>query len=596
MKSLQTIILFFALFLFGSNLSPAQTNAKKKIPRSQTLPPPAQTVQDTTVTEQRKERLELPDVLILGKAANIRKPEHKMSFTRVSILNLKTLKVPRSIPVPSSYSSPEQTPSFEPVTGNRTTGLEIRFGTYNTTYLNFNHLQKINRLKIDFYSEYNRSDGQFNNSQFENWLISMTGEYQYSARHAFFAGGNYLAKKYGLWTYSDYQRQFHIFDVWAGVKGRLANNLHYQFRFDLNKTPLQKNIEISPPIHNLILNRENNQDLAGELTYRSTDWQLQLQSRILFNSFYPYKSGEPVVNSAGNLLPTVKNRFSTVQLAFSRYLPRRGFITFGALYDFYRLDLFSKKASRLNPFVKLSWLLSPRWRVYAKYAPHYKFISNYDLLTLNPFYYTESSHNPVEDYRQSFDIGAEWTPFAYGSVRFTYQYRSVENFLIWQSSYEPFWQKFTPSHLFKLNGLEKVHLSWLKVDFLIGSTNSLQIQSSLTLLNSGIDALGDQFQTPTVTSDLPYFEDVSWPTEFRYRLAKNWTATMIAHYFGPRTFSLTEPERGKSIWLLNAKIEYRISGINFYLFARNLLNQKYQIWQNYPETGAQIFAGIEMKL
>ena len=259
------------------------------------------------------------------------------------------------------------------------------------------------------------------------------------------------------------------------------------------------------------------------------------------------------------------------------------------------MDAINKKASRLNPFVKLGWLLSPRWRVYTKYAPHYKFITNHELLTLNPFYYTESSHNPVEDYRQSFDIGAEWIPFAYGSIRFTYQYRSIENLLIWQSSYEPTWQRVTPENLFKLHGLEKVHLSWLKIDLSMGNLQPFRLHTTLTFLNSGIDALSSSYQAITPTGDIPYFEDVSWPVEFLYRLGKNWTASIITDYFGSRTFSLLTTEKGKSIMLLNAKIEYKINGLSFYLFARNLLDQKYRIWQNYPETGAQIFTGIETK-
>ena len=66
MKKLIYSVLKISFLLFVLNAVVLGQTTQKKIPKSRTLPT-TQTKQDTTIKEPQKERMELPEVLILGK-------------------------------------------------------------------------------------------------------------------------------------------------------------------------------------------------------------------------------------------------------------------------------------------------------------------------------------------------------------------------------------------------------------------------------------------------------------------------------------------------------------------------------------------------
>ena len=579
--------------LFVLNAVVLGQTTQKKIPKSRTLPT-TQTKQDTTIKEPQKERMELPEVLILGKNMSIKKPVDKHLFGGLSNIKIGQMKSPKYESDPSSYTSPAQTPQFVPTEVNHATSAEVRFGTYNSAFVKATHWQQFKKIKIDFDGKYDRSEGQYNNSQFEMWNVGFGLEYQYSLNHSLFGRGIYNANEYGLWVDDKHSRKWHQFILNVGLKGKFTPRFSYNFSIQQDKTPLQMNIEIEPSFPNLRINRENNRILNGKLLYRSNEWEFQLNSSYLSNKSQKYESGQFVLQQTGELIPSNDNVYSNVELTATKYLGQKGSVAIGANYQYYKLDELGTKQGLVNPLAEVSLNITPKFRLFTIYKPRLHYITQTELLAFNPFYFTDSDHFPVEDYKHSIDIGVEWRVTPGLTSQITYQYRSIENLLYWNKTVQPLSSSILgPDYLFSLNSLANGHFSYLKIDLSIANSQSINIKTSLTFLNSGIDKIGNELQIAAVTNDIPYLEDVSWPTEFNYKFHKDWTASVIANYFGSRFYSLIFPEKSQSIWQLNAKLNYNLEGINFYLLGTNLLNQKYEIWQNYQATGAQVFAGLE---
>ena len=55
---------------------------------------------------------------------------------------------------------------------------------------------------------------------------------------------------------------------------------------------MQKDIEINPSTENLILNKETNKRVNGELSFSANEWQFQLQGEYLSNKLHKYISGD----------------------------------------------------------------------------------------------------------------------------------------------------------------------------------------------------------------------------------------------------------------------------------------------------------------
>lgn len=569
-------------------------STQKKIPKPRALPT-TQTKQDSTALEPQKERLELPEVLIVGKNLSIKKPGSKHLFGGLSNIKIGQMKILKYETDPSSYTSPAQTPQFEPTKINHATGAEVRFGTYNSAYIKANHWQQFKKVKIDFDGKYERSEGQYQNSQFEYWNVAFGLEYQFSPKHSLFGAGKYKTNKYGLWAFEKHQRKWDQFILDFGLRGKFSPRFGYTVTVQQNRTPIQKDIEIESPFPNLRINREQNRLINGILQYRSNEWGFQLNGKYLSNKSQKYENGKLFVEQIGELIPSNDNSYSSIKLGATKYLGQKGSVAIGANYQYYKLDVLESKKSKVNPWAEVNLNITPKFRLFTIYEPRLRYITQSELLVFNPFYFTDSDHFPVEDYKHAIDIGIEWRLMPGLSSQVTYQYRSIENLLYWENLINPFVANLTPTNLFKLNSLAKGHFSLLKIDLSIGNSRPFDIKSSLTFLNSGIDKIGNELQIEAVPNDIPYLEDVSWPTEFNYRFHPNWTASVIANYFGSRYYSLIFPDKSKSIWQLNGKLNYYVEGINFYLLGTNLLNQKYEIWQNYSATGSQFFIGIEAK-
>ena len=158
---LVTLSLFWYGIILGHDLQ------QKKIPKPKPLQNLTSGSQDTTAQKQQKERLELPDVWIIGKATAIRIPIGKVVSSDLAAIRLKKPEFKREGSIPSNYASPEQTPKFQPSEKNHATSLDVRFGNYNSTFMSVAHWQQMEKVKINFDSNYDRSDGQHPNSQFE---------------------------------------------------------------------------------------------------------------------------------------------------------------------------------------------------------------------------------------------------------------------------------------------------------------------------------------------------------------------------------------------------------------------------------------------
>ena len=257
-KQIILTLLLAGISLFWNGILFGQDRPPKKIPKPKTVTNLRSGAQDSSTQQQQKERLELPDVLIIGKNTEIRMPTKKIVSAGLTSIKFENPKQNRQGSIPSSYSSPEQTPKFQVSEKKHATGIDVRFGNYNSTKISVNHWQELEKAKINFDSNYDRSDGQYPNSQFERWRVGLLGEYQLSPQHFLSLSGNFAANNYGLWTEENHKRKWNQFIIKAGLRGKFTPKFGYQMQMGQDKTPTQNNIEIDPAIEDIVLNREKN--------------------------------------------------------------------------------------------------------------------------------------------------------------------------------------------------------------------------------------------------------------------------------------------------------------------------------------------------
>ena len=95
--------------------------------------------------------------------------------------------------------------------------------------------------------------------------------------------------------------------------------------------------------------------------------------------------------------------------------------------------------------------------------------------------------------------------------------------------------------------------------------------------------------------NIPYFERLNIPINFEYRMNNTSSALITFNWIGPRKISLTEKNELVGYGLFSIQLKNKLfTNISLIATGNNLLNNNYQLWQNYPAQGIYFDLGIQI--
>ena len=152
-----------------------------------------------------------------------------------------------------------------------------------------------------------------------------------------------------------------------------------------------------------------------------------------------------------------------------------------------------------------------------------------------------------------------------------------------------YWSRDKTTGLFQLNQLNNVVLlSWNFISEIDLST-ALKFKAGLRLTVDSIkkDSLYND------KTNIPYLEKISIPISFAYNIGKTTDAAINFDWVGPRKISLTGENELPGYGLLSLRLQKRVfKNYSVFISGQNLLNQKYERWENYPGRGIYFETGL----
>lgn len=586
MKSTRTrgrLLLLLALFVAAV---PVRAQTEKKIPKPRSLPTGA-SARDTT-QNGKEDRLEIPEVLILGENTLFRNAKSKQINPASDAIMPQETQGSRQFDSQPESGSGEKIPEQKGSPVNHNSLVELRYGTYQSPYIYARHWHQLNRFSFNVEGSFDKSEGQFDNSQFQLWDLNGYFGLQLDPNHRIFGSGYFGSNEYGLWASAfDHQRDWTKAGIQVGAQGRLSPSSQYEVSVSQEVMPRERSIDLLPDSLNFRSIREKNRNIRGKVVEQAGQWQFGGSIDALFNK---------TESARGSI---VGRRFSNALVRLTVELERKigdaASFSGGLNYQFYDLDSLNVNDSQFRPTLSFSWNLSPRFRISSTYDSFWRMTTRQQLLSINPAANLNFSHSPVEEVKHSFGVNLEWRIDAGSVVNLAYNFQKINNLQIWRApDVTPGAPDIATNYLFPITSIPEAHLSIFKVSLTSGDLRPYRFRTQLILSGSGIDEFGVAGPSPAET-DIPYLEDVRLPVEFEYLVHPDVTVMASGNYLGSRVFETNQPLLGDSFFTLDGRITYRKDFFEAYILVKNLLDQKYEIWNRYPETGIQAFAGVKVK-
>ena len=542
--------------------------------------------QDTVVTRQARERLHLPDVLILGKA-NVRQVP-RTKWLPAARLPLKAETPSRSPRLSWSPAVPEDraVPGETAAPQNSLIAVSVRFGTFKTASVGVRFWQKTGALDFRLGSGYETSNGPYRNDEYERWRVGIASSYELSKQLILSAGMQFASNRYGLWgTPVQLRRKLELLQGQIGLAGALAGKLRYAVDLKSYRLPLGSDMDRMPGHRIPAITQEKGLSASGKLKITAGAWQIGGGADFLSAE----ETTPPPMDVPAS--STTKKTFALTAVHFvaERPLSSQGFLRVGATWQ--QAVLPARKKQRVFPNFALNFNLSTRTQFRLGYTGELRLLTLNRLSQINPFVDFRMPENPLEERRQKISAAVAYRLTSQIFVTVSYDYTTASDLFYWSRLDTAASER---EGLFTARSVERGHLGFLAAEIHLGNLDPLRLRIRTQISTSGIDKYS-AVSVPPIIRDVPYLEDLAVPVEAEYRISRNITARAEFHYFGSRFVNLEFPKQLGSIWLLNARLSYRMKPFEFFLTGRNLLNQKFEIWEGYPVPTAQLLAGVNAR-
>jgi outer membrane receptor protein involved in Fe transport len=521
--------------------------------------------QDTSkVSTKNKSRIELPDVLIYGEDRSKRQ-----SGTKISPLESESkIVAPPSDYQPSFQLGDNQKHSFLSESSKLTSRkmVQLNYGKFQQLETKAGWWQETDKINFGLHGGYSRSDGQFENSHFD--LGQINGQ---------IAG--YLTEDLSLKSKGGYQ----YFDY--GLYGAEKNNLKRKntgsdFTISGTWTQLNKfSTEFGLNIQNN--NFEDRDSTNKSLDFSDSEFSLTAKfntkyraAHFAFKALYCYNGFE---NNEHETTKTQKLLKINPEITFSwrqLLIFRTGLIVQNIkIADFASETFFS-------PDVKIIFTPTQNLGFELKVNSGYEIISYLNSWKNNPFISSEFEILPFKK-RLQLQFGAEY------QLASNVNFKSDLTRTDWKNY--AYWSQDKQTGLFHLKQLNNVVLfSWSLMSE-IELSNVLKFKTGFRLTVDSID----KNSLSKNKTNLPYLESVSVPISFNYKVTKTADVAINFDWIGPRKTSLTNNYELPGYGLLSVRLQKQlIKNYSVFISGQNLLNQKYEQWENYPGRGIYFETGL----
>jgi hypothetical protein len=564
--------------------------------KPQPPPPRLNLPDDSTGTAEREkqegeektaERLQLPDVLIYGKDTEVRILGEKMTVSpdRLLLEPLSEEDLRAGGPAELAGSKAARHEEAAPPNNFRADLAGGSFGQFTLgAFARFIRAPSGNqpdtRMELSADFDFNRADGQFDNSDFRNWRFEATGGYTWgeaSSAQLKIGGGN---RRYGFYGATNPNLDGDVGNFFAAALARLSAGSSAEFTlggdlqfngYDYLHDGAGVNVNVvTEPVE--VDERVSAFRAGFEKRFSRAAIQINLETlrdRLEF----------PADSTAS---PSTKLRASNSRSQLSgdvRFPVGRVFtFTAGAQWSRAQRDDATQK-SRFGPLLRI--VAAPRQRL----AFSAEFSNGWRYATLS----TRWAENYYLDALTTFfpeEVTADWTIAA--------EYRLVRGWLL-KAQYSRtsvrglnYYERDAASGLVAVRQIEKATLSDLSVGIEMNFSEQLTLSGALHFLDDDID-------DPRVTAitDVPYRGEVWLPARLEYVPVPKITVMTEARLVGSRRAALLNDSSLDGYLDLRARGEWRVlDKLTLYAEARNLLDDNFQRWEGYREMGLNVLAGL----
>ncbi len=508
-------------------------------------------------------QLKLPDVVVTGQDKSRRQIDQKKSGSN---------EQPRLLAPGEAYAplsgwlrrSNERQGMDESPFKKQMSWFVLQAGSYSHLLGRLGHWRKLTDGQFHGHGWLEQSNGQYNNSQYQQFGLSGKLEYQMTEK----------VKGQLQFEYERFSRNLH--GAVQNGSQRHGGQGGLDLKIALDPRPLT-NVTVHMQVRGLGLRTDTTgfgfdesddfyYHLQADLHQVWSGWQLSLHAGYLHEAYDSWQKDASLLASFGDAEIEALYPFSR-RLQFSG-----GF----GIQSMHADSGVSKSAPA--PFLRL------------RYAPHDRFalaVQGQSGL-LYQTYTQRRQENPYAAH--DFTMAPEESNFSLrleSELSMTHgahlQVVLIKNWL----ERMQFWQRDAKVGLFDLHQgsgtLSEIHLRF---------TTDLTEASQMSLSVSGYSDHLDE-TAAGMNDHVPYRPSVQASLQGRYVFTHGWSVRATTEYWGKRYSGMNTKERLPDFALLQAGVQKQLGRfISAWVTMQNMTNSKYVYWQQYPETGFACYAGI----
>lgn len=509
-------------------------------------------------------QMRLPDVVVTGEDKSLRQAEQKKGSRNEGprLLQPTDAYAPLSI---WSLRSQERQCADDPLFKNQMTWFALQAGSYSSILARAGHWHKLRNGLVHGHGWYEGSNGQYNNSGFGEGGAAASLEYGLSTK----------LKSQIQFQYNRFDRELHgAFGQNAKRNGGWGN---VAVNFSLDPRPLT-HIQMDIAVQGLSVNSDSSGkefDTSDDFYYNLNLAVRQVWSKVQVSADMQYLR-EAYDASADSTSALASLSQARLQVLY----PLTQALHFGAGIALQGMTSDSMaQQTTAAPSLQLRYRSSDRFAIAlsAGKGVHYQTFLNY---------WQENrylSHRfPLRPQEANFTIRLEGEarPSPYLHVHLILSHSDMERLL--------YWQRDLQSGFFQLHqgkgALSEIHLRC--------STTP----SSRTQVGFGVTAYDDQPDAvlpERIKGHVPYRPNVQLQLDGALFLKHEWTLKASAEYWGKRRSRFDSDSRLPGYALLHAGVHKAIGRfITASLTLQNVVDSKYVLWEEYPETGFSVLAGL----
>ncbi len=517
-------------------------------------------------------KLELPDVLILGKDQYHRTVKNKKELApeSPSLIRKEAAYEPMSTWFRKQQSKPHFAASDSQLI--RQVWAKLIGGSFLTFEGDAGYWQRLQQGDAAAYFWFDRSEGEPANSKYGNGGLSGTFSYDIAPKVKALFKAEYSRHGYGLQQagYGLDRAKRH------GGAGLFSADLQY----DVNKiSDGNLGIEfgglgLASDTSGTEIGRSDNfyYNVHFDYTAQYKKTQFQAKGRYI----------RETLNTASDSLDS-QSGFGVIGLEVLQPISTVFSAAAGLDYQIFTLDTLAS-TSRVAPYARINAVPSERVGLSLHLSTGYKHSAFKNYWLDNAYL---SHRVPMQPAEENFGIKLK------ADVAITEQIKFRGGFKRQWMEKMYYWQADTSSGLINLNPIKDTKLTEIEIGVVAELSEKTRLQASYIDYADVIPDVKDSVQTNANLNRLPYRPDFRMPIRASIQLLPQMNLTVTADIVGERPKNIFLSSSFPTYALFHVDLKYDVNdNVTALLSVRNLLDTPYTVWEGYDEMGIVVMGGV----